>query len=348
MSSAALKFLKVLSDPTRLRILELLTQAELNVAELCEVLALPQPTVSRHLALLRESGWLVDRREGPWVYCRAEFGGWGADLRQAWDALLRARQDDPERRHDRERLERTLRRRREAARRVYDGAVAADGGTRQSRLGDLLPWRSLAGLLPSDRVVVDLGTGTGDLLPYAAPRAARVVAVDFSAVMLGTARERMRAAPGSAAVDYVRGDLEDLPLADGIADGVVASLVLHHAAQPAVAIREMARILRPGGRLVLVDFLPHGEEWLKEEEGDVWLGFEPATVRQWLEHAGFGRLLVEDAPPPTSSGRRDRPGADRRLKRMRLLWVEAEKRPARPVITRKNGDRNGPRKVQRG
>lgn len=346
MSDPALRFLKVLSDPTRLRILDLLTQAELNVAELCEVLGLPQPTVSRHLALLREQGWLAERRDGPWVYCQAEFGGWSGDLRQAWDALQRARQDDGERRHDRERLQRTLKRRREAARRLYGVAEPPGGGTRQSRLGDLLPWRSLAGLLPREQVVVDLGTGTGDLLPYVAGRAGRVIAVDFSAAMLARARERMRGVPGGEAVSFVRGDLEDLPLPDGAADGVVASLVLHHAAEPAVAVREMARVLRPGGRLVLVDFLPHAEEWLREEEGDVWLGFEPTVVREWLENAGFGRLLVEDGPPPMSSGRRDRPGADRRLKRVRLLWVEAEKRPVRPVTTKKDGTRNGTRKVQ--
>ncbi|TPW03711.1 MAG: hypothetical protein FD129_3003, partial [bacterium] len=106
-------------------------------------------------------------------------------------------------------------------------------------------------------------------------------------------------------------------------DGVVASLVLHHAARPAEAVQEMARLLAPGGRVVVVDFLPHREDWLKEEEGDVWPGFEPKTLRSWFERAGFADILIEEGPPPETSGRRDRPGADRRLKKLRLQWVEA-------------------------
>jgi len=114
-----------------------------------------------------------------------------------------------------------------------------------------------------------------------------------------------------------------VPLANASADGVIASLVLHHAARPEVAVREMARILAPGGRAVVVDFLPHREDWLKDEEGDVWPGFDPKALHGWFGQAGFGEILIEEGPAPISSGRRDRPGADRRLRNLRLQWVEA-------------------------
>lgn len=352
MASPTLRFLKALSDPTRLRLLMLVAAEELNVAELGEILSLPQPTVSRHVAALREAGLLRDRRDGPFVYCTSNTAALPAELQRAWEALNRARDEDAETRRDREGLLTILRRRREASRLFFEAAGERGAGTRQSGLDDTVPWRSLAGLAPRQRLVVDLGTGTGDLLPYLAPRAERVVAVDFSGAMLRKARARL--AEGEARhVHFVRGELEALPLPDGVADGVVASLVLHHTARPAEAVREMARVLRPGGRLVLVDFLSHQEEWLRAEEGDVWLGFEPDAVRKWLERAGFGRPLIEEGPPPTHSGRRDlggrdRPGADRRLKRMRLLWVEAEKRPGKPSPAAKprKGDTDGKRKVR--
>lgn len=352
MASPTLRFLKALSDPTRLRLLMLVAAEELNVAELGEILSLPQPTVSRHVAALREAGLLRDRRDGPFVYCTSNMAALPEELQRAWEALNRARDEDAETRRDREGLLRILRRRREASRLFFDAAGEKGAGTRQSGLDDTVPWRSLAGLAPRNRLVVDLGTGSGDLLPYLAPRADRVVAVDFSGAMLRRARGRMSAGDAPH-VHFVRGELEALPLADGVADGVVASLVLHHTARPAEAVKEMARILKPGGRLVLVDFLPHQEEWLREEEGDVWLGFAPDGLKKWLERAGFSRPLIEEGPPPAHSGRRDlggrdRPGADRRLKRLRLLWVEAEKRPGKssPAATTRKGEIDGQRKVR--
>lgn len=324
MIASSVRVFKALSDPTRLRLLGLLAGEELNVAEMCEVLGQPQPTVSRHLAVLRESGLLRDRRDGPWVYYALQTENLDPAVKQGWESFSGVLTGGTELARDRERLAGILKNRRNASRRFFEHENDAADGTRQSHLGDVVPWRSVAGLMARDTIVLDLGTGTGDLLPYLAPRAGRVLALDFSARMLNLARTRARAA-GLDNVTFVKGELESIPLPAGTVDGVVVSLVLHHAARPAEAVKEIARVLKPGGRAVLVDFLPHREEWLKDEEGDVWLGFEPPAVREWCERAGFEDVLVDQGPAPSRSGRRDRPGIDRRLKRLGLLWIEAVK-----------------------
>ena len=306
MIDRTLRLLKALSDATRLRLLGLLAVEELNVAELCEALNAPQPTISRHLAVLREAGLVRDRREGPSVFYALSPQTLEAPVREAWEAVQRSLAG-PEFDRDRERLARVLRQRVEAGRRFFEREAAGQNATRQSRFGDAVPWRSVAGLLDRRSVIVDLGAGSGDLLPCLAPRAGRVVAVDFSLSMLRLARARARAARLEN-VDFVQGTLEAVPLPAASADGVVLSLVLHHAARPAEAVREMARLLKPGGRAVVVDFLPHKEEWLRAEEGDVWLGFDSKTVRGWLTRAGLEVKSIEEGPSPASSGRRDRPG----------------------------------------
>jgi SAM-dependent methyltransferase len=327
MISASVRVFKALSDPTRLRLLGLLAGEELNVAEMCEVLGQPQPTVSRHLAVLRESGLLKDRRDGPWVYYALGTDNLDPAVKLGWESFSGVLSTGGELARDRERLAGVLKSRRDASRRFFEHASESADGTRQSQLGDVVPWRSVAGLLSRRDVILDLGTGTGDLLPYLAPRAGRVLALDFSTRMLNLARTRARAA-GLDNVTFLRGELESIPLPAESVDGVVVSLVLHHAARPGEAVREIARVLKPGGRAVLVDFLPHREEWLRDEEGDVWLGFEPSAVRDWCERAGLEDVLVEEGPAPSRSGRRDRPGADRRLKRLGLLSIEAVKSAA--------------------
>jgi ArsR family transcriptional regulator len=317
------RLFRTLGDPSRLRLLRLLSWEELNVAEICRVVGQPQPTVSRQLALLKESGLVTDRKSGPWVFHRLSAENAPPMTRTVIDAVRPTLDfDSGEAVRDRSRLESVLRERQRAARRYYASGAAESKGTRQSRFGDATAWRTVAGLLPRAGTVVDLGTGAGDLLPQLAPRAGRVVALDFSDAMLQHARVRARALKLDN-ITFVRGELEAVPLPDGSSEGVVASLVLHHAARPEVAIREMARLLSPGGRAVVVDFLPHREEWLKDEEGDIWPGFDPKALRGWFAQAGFDDILIEEGPPPTSSGRRDRPGTDRRLKNLRLQWVEA-------------------------
>jgi SAM-dependent methyltransferase len=317
------RLFRSLGDPSRLRLLRILSWEELNVAELCRVVGLPQPTVSRQLALLKESGLVADRKSGPWVFHRMAAEAAEPMTRNVIAAVRPALDaGSPEADKDRARLDRVLRERQQAARKYYAAGAAAAAGTRQSRFGDATAWRTLAGLLPRAATVVDLGTGAGDLLPQLSPRAGRVVALDFSEAMLTHARARARGLrlPN---VTFVRGELEAVPLPDASADGVVASLVLHHASRPEAAVREMARILAPGGRAVVVDFVPHREDWLKDEEGDVWPGFDPKALRGWFGAAGFDDILIEEGPAPVTSGRRDRPGADRRLKNLRLQWVEA-------------------------
>lgn len=348
MIDKTLRLLKALSDATRLRLLGLLAVDELNVAELCEALAAPQPTISRHLGVLREAGLVRDRREGPSVFYALAARTLEPPIRDAWEAVQKSL-SGPTMEKDRERLNRVLRKRSDTGRRFFERESAGQQATRQSRFGDFVPWRSVAGLLDRRSVIVDLGSGTGDLLPGLAPRTGRVVAVDFSLPMLRLARARARAARLDN-VDYVQGTLEAVPLASGTADGVVLSLVLHHAAQPAEAVQEMARLLKPGGRAVIVDFLPHQEEWLRSEEGDVWLGFESKVLRGWLTRAGLETTTVEEGPSPASSGRRDRPGTDRRLKNVRLQWVEAVRPdgPASSPSQLSKGVKNVRRKVQRG
>jgi ArsR family transcriptional regulator len=290
---AAVARLKALAHPVRLRILDLLAQEELSVGELTEILGMAQSRVSGHLGVLRESALVRDRRQGTSAFYSPVAEGEG---RATWDAIRGTLSEPVGRIEDRRRLAETLARRRERGREFFDRVAARWDEGRSESLGLHAGVFALAGLLPPETVVLDLGTGTGGLLPLLGSYVDGVVAVDLSRAMLERARERL--GPRGAGVGLLRADVEHLPLGDATVDGVVANMILHHLPHPGNLLREVARILRRGGRAVVVDFEPHDERWLMEEEGHRWAGFDPAQLGGWCLDAGLTVPEFQRVPTP--------------------------------------------------
>jgi SAM-dependent methyltransferase len=272
-----------LADATRTRLLLLLGRHELSVGELCAAVQLPQSTVSRHLKLLADEGWVVTRSDGPSRYYRLAPRLDGA-ARRLWQ-LVRSEVDAaPESAQDEARAQDVLRRRRTRSQEFFSTAAGQWDALRADLFGAGAGLAGLLALLPEDWTVGDLGCGTGAVAAELAPYVGRVVAVDESKAMLAAARRRLAAAPH---VELRAGELEALPVADGELDAAVISLVLHYVPAPARALAEARRALRPGGRLVVVDMVAHGRAELSERMGHLWPGFTEPQLRAWLEEAGF-------------------------------------------------------------
>lgn len=283
--------LSALADPTRCRLLLLLELQELTVSELCAVLQLPQSTVSRHLKTLADAGWAASRRDGTSRYYSLTLEG---DQVEMWQLARRQLLGRPGFEHDRRRLERVLARRSETSQQFFEASAGEWDRLREELFGGAFALGALVGLLPREWVMGDLGCGTGVLLPALAPFVARVIGVDGSEVMLESARARTR---DLANVELKRGALEALPLEDASLDAATLMLVLHHVPTPAHAIAEAARVLKPNGRLLIVDMAPHEREEYRQEMGHVWLGFSDEQLTRWLQQAGFGDIRIEPLPP---------------------------------------------------
>jgi len=282
---------KALSDPTRLRLLRVLDGTELHVNELVEILALPQPTISRHLGLLLRAGLVGRRRDGMWTFYSASFGAGGPAERGFGAALRLQVREQPDERADLERLETCLASRAQRSRDFYARVAPTWDRVRAGLDVEGLQGQVLGGLLRGDLDLVDAGTGTGAMLPLLAPAARRLFGVDHSPEMLDEARRRL--SPENAPrIVLVRADLAALPFADATVDGVCSVLALHHVSRPAAVIAEFARVVRPGGRVVVSDFVQHGEEWMRDQLAHVWLGFPPERVHDWFAAAGLEQVRI--------------------------------------------------------
>jgi ArsR family transcriptional regulator len=293
MATEALqRVFKTFSDPTRVRILALLEREELAVQELMDVLGMAQSRVSRHLAILREAGLVQDRRDGTYVFYRwvpPEAGPW----RDAWTLVSRSLERDPACERDRAALSQVMEARAARTRSFFDSVGPEWDALRKVFNDDALRARAIARLVTPGLAVADVGTGTGILAAELARLGLRVIAVDNSARMLDAARAKLAAEGVSADVELRRGEAGALPLADREVDAALAHMVLHYLPSPAEAVREMARVVRPGGRVVLVDFVRHAHEWMRQELGVAWLGFEPGEVAAWCAEAGLVELRHE-------------------------------------------------------
>lgn len=296
--------LKAAAEPTRLRILLLLAAGELNVKDLTQILGQSQPRISRHLKLLVEAGLIERFREGSWVYFHVSDRTEGGRLVRrilatvdSTDAILK---------RDGERAEQQ-KREREAAAQDYFRAHAENWDRIRSLY---VPEAAVEAAITSAldgapfRFFVDLGTGTGRMLELFAPRYARGLGLDVNQSMLAYARSRLSRA-GLTVAEVRHGDIYDLALPDGVADGIVMHQVLHYLSEPALAIREAARILAPGGRLLIVDFAPHGVEDLRTHHAHERLGFEERQVAAWLEDAGLAGLEARSLAPDGSDARQE-------------------------------------------
>jgi ubiquinone/menaquinone biosynthesis C-methylase UbiE len=295
--------LKAAGEETRLRMLALLAEAELTVTDLTDILRQSQPRISRHLKLLAEAG-LVDRhREGTWAFFRlAEHGGGAAVARALLDRLDPA---DPVIARDRARLA-SVRAARAAAAQAYFRAHAAEWDRiRKLHVADEAVEAAIRQALAGKpfRSLLDLGTGTGRMLELFGAEIERGLGIDLSLDMLLLARDRLERA-GLRNCSVRQGDIYDLPLPNDCFDAVILHQVLHFLDDGARAIREAARVLRPGGHLLVVDFAPHEQEFLREQYAHRRLGFAKETVTQWMSAAGLEPLMHRSLQPePQSEGK---------------------------------------------
>jgi ubiquinone/menaquinone biosynthesis C-methylase UbiE/DNA-binding transcriptional ArsR family regulator len=287
-----------LADTTRSRTLLLLDGHDLSVSELCSILQLPQSTVSRHLKSLADAGWVTSRAEGTSnVYAMTrdslEPGG-----RRLWGLVRDQIGQTAAALQDQRRLQTTLAARRTKSQEFFSSSAGQWDRVRDDLFGDRFHLTALAALASPDAVFGDLGCGTGQVSAALAPFVARVVAVDSSAAMLQAARRRLQ---GLTNVDLRRGDIESLPIDDERLDAATMMLVLHHLPEPARALNDVARVLKPGGRIVIVDMLPHDREHYRQQMGHVWLGFAEDHISRMLDTAGFTRTRVVPLQPDSKA-----------------------------------------------
>lgn len=288
-----------LADATRTRLLLLLDRHELAVGELCGAVQLPQSTVSRHLKVLGDEGWLATRSEGPSRYYRLATRLDGG-ARRLWEVVREELRTRPESAQDEARAQQALARRRSRSQEFFSTAAGQWDALRAELFGAQAGLAGLLGLLPPDLVVGDLGCGTGMVSEELAPYVARVIAVDESQEMLSAARRRLSLHDH---VEVRAGALEALPVDAAELDVAVMSLVLHYVAEPALVLAEAHRALRPGGRLVVVDMMAHGRSEYREQMGHRWQGFEESQLTGWLEGAGFAGVRWHALPPdPQAKG----------------------------------------------
>ncbi len=291
---AILDHLTELSDPTRSRLLLLLDRHELTVSELCSIVQLPQSTVSRHLKALADSGWIAARSEGTshlYTMTRDELDG---AARRLWVLVRDQVGSTPAASQDQRRLSAALADRRTKSQEFFSSSAGQWDRMRDELFGDRVHLSALAALARSEWVVGDLGCGTGQVSAALAPFVQRVIGVDSSAPMLQAARRRLATFDN---IDLRRGELEALPIDDGRLDAAVLMLVLHHVPEPHKAVAEAARVLKPGGRVIVGDMLPHDREAYRQQMGHVWLGFSEEHLRGMLTDAGFGELRLVALPP---------------------------------------------------
>ncbi len=293
--SPLLDALGALSDQTRCRMLLVLERRELTVGELADVLQLPQSTVSRHLKVLADTGWVGSRRDGTSRFYSFDFSSSTADsgLEAVWTLARDQVAERAAAAQDQLRLKSVLARRAARSQTFFASSAGQWDRLREELFGEHFYLRGMLGLADDRWTVGDLGCGTGIVTSALAPFVARVIAVDASEEMLAAARERL----GDAAnVELRAGQLEALPIDPAVLDAATLMLVLHHVPDPAAALAEAARTLKPGGRLLIVDMLPHEREEYKQQMGHVWLGFSAEQMARLMEGAGFEGVRVHTLP----------------------------------------------------
>ena len=290
---AILDHMSALADPTRCRLLLLLERHELTVSELCAVLRLPQSSVSRHLKTLADDDWVTSRRDGTSRLYSMPLDDLDSGASRLWPLIREQVATTATAGQDEQRLHDVLARRRAKSEEFFATAAAGWDRLRGDLFGDTFFLWAILGLIDPSLTVGDLGCGTGQLAETVAPYVHRVIAVDASDDMLTAARARLGKLSN---VDLRQGDLEALPIPAGELDAAVMSLVLHYSPDPARALAEVARVLQPGGRVLIVDMLPHEHGEYQQQMGHVWLGFSDRQTIRFLTAAGFGNVRVRALP----------------------------------------------------
>ncbi|MEO8681030.1 MAG: metalloregulator ArsR/SmtB family transcription factor [Vicinamibacterales bacterium] len=288
-----LDHMAALADPVRCRMLLSLERHELTVNEICSVLQLPQSTVSRHLKTLADDAWVTSRRDGTSRFYGMVLDDLDQAAQRLWPLIREQVSGTSGAEHDERRLKSVLSRRRSKSEEFFASASGQWDKVREDLFGERFQLYALLALIEPTLTVGDLGCGTGQVSELLSPHVARVIAVDGSADMVQAARKRLK---GATHVDVRRGDMEALPIDDGQLDVAIIALVLHHVPEPARALAEVHRVLKPGGRLLVVDMLPHDRDEYQQQMGHVWLGFSEKTIKKYLDAAGFDRPAITPLP----------------------------------------------------
>jgi ArsR family transcriptional regulator len=288
-----LTWMSALADPTRARALRLVERHELSVADLCAVLQLPQSTVSRHLKVLADEGWVTARPEGTSRLYRLALDGRDPAARRLWTLVREQTAETTLAVQDDQRLAAILADRQTRSQAFFSSAAGQWDRLRREMYGDRFDLHALAGLLDDAWVVGDLGCGTGQVAAALAPFVRRVIAVDRSRAMLRAAQRRLGALDN---VEVRQGELAALPIDDRALDAAVLCLALHHQPDAAAVLHEAARVLKPGGRLLVIDLLEHDRREYQQQMGHAWLGFGRTQMESWLGAAGFERVRLQPLP----------------------------------------------------
>jgi ArsR family transcriptional regulator len=286
----------VVGDPMRSRLLLVLERHELTVGELCSVVQAPQSTVSRHLKALADGGWLTSRADGTNRRYTSVASQLDAPLRSLWLLVRKETGGTLPAQQDERRLAQVLAIRRSRSEEFFRAGASQWDQLRDDMFGRRFFLPALMGLLDETAVVADLGCGTGQVAEALAPFVGQVIGVDASPSMLKAAKKRLAQHEN---VELRAGTLEALPVGDGGLDAAMMFLVLHHVADPSRCVAEAFRALKPGGRLVVVDMLPHDRDEYRSQMGHVWLGFSETDVARLLRESGLDhvRLLPLPAEP---------------------------------------------------
>jgi ubiquinone/menaquinone biosynthesis C-methylase UbiE len=293
--------MRAIAEPTRLRLLFVLSHGEFNVSELTQILGQSQPRVSRHLKLMAEAGLLSRYKEGSWVLFRLSEHTRGAALARAIVDLLQG--SDSVLVNDIARMEEIRRQRTESAAAYFSANAANWEKLRSLHVGEADVEAAMLAMAGSGTLgnFIDLGTGTGRILSLFAARASQAIGIDQSREMLTVARANLESS-GLRHAQVRQGDIYALPFASASADFVTIHQVLHYLDDPARALTEASRILKPGGRLLVVDFAPHELEHLRDQHAHRRLGIAPDIMASWLKRADLKVLEEKTLPSPRENG----------------------------------------------
>lgn len=292
--------LSALNDPLRLRIMRILEREELSVGELARALQLPQSTVSRHLKLLHDGGWVIRRSEGTASLYRVSEPSLDPALRELWLVSRQQLQTAPAPTfaQDDARLIGVLNERATDSRSFF-GRVAGEWDHLRSDLfGERFTAEAMLALLDPEWVIADVGCGTGNVSEQLSPYVRKVIAIDREPAMLDSARKRLK---GFGNIEFRQGEMTRLPLKDGEVDAAIAVLVLHHLQEPAQAIAEIARGVTRGGTVLVVDMVTHDRASYRHTMGHVHLGFDDKQVRAWAKSAGLKFSRYQRLRPDTQA-----------------------------------------------